>query len=470
MRVLDFRLYVLVCVILLVAPVTVIALEGHDWQRMAQYALAVLAFLLLMARSLKSGPVALVSSQARVALACVLAGGVVSAGFSHQPLWSLTEVGLAICCLCIASGFAVARKEHVDTFDSGFVLVFLALCLIKCVQFLAMSLAAFTSDVPVIEASILLDGFSNQRFYGQFQTLTLPLLAFPLMLPKNALPIKAAAFCLLSCWWMIAICGGTRGTWMGMGAAAIVLSCCAAAGRLWMGWQLLTAAAGCALYWALFSLLPGYLGFEILNFAGDRLTTSLSARDIIWEQAWEMIASRPLLGYGPMHFADIPNLIAAHPHQAVLQWASEWGIPSALLVGALAAWGTVATGMLLRRKQASRESADLLRVCVFASLIGALAQSMVDGVIVMPYSQLWLSIVIGWLLSSHEWRVQPKPAGPVFAVLWLSVMGAAVLLLGYVMARDVPHLEQNQQHYARDFGGPLKPRFWVQGVIATKPQ
>lgn len=92
-----------------------------------------------------------------------------------------------------------------------------------------------------------------------------------------------------------------------------------------MGWQLAALLGGLLLYWLVFKVLADHLGIEIANAASDRLTTSLSGRGPIWWQAWHMLVERPWLGFGPMHFADIPNSIAAHPHQAILQWTSEWG-------------------------------------------------------------------------------------------------------------------------------------------------
>ena len=167
---------------------------------------------------------------------------------------------------------------------------------------------------------------------------------------------------------------------------------------------------GLLLYWLLFTVLAGYSGLELSSGAGDRLTTSLSGRGPIWWQAWHMIVERPWLGFGPMHFADIPNVIAAHPHQAILQWASEWGVPSALCVIALVWRGGWATLGVLRERRLSMQRTDLLRLCLFAALVAALVQSMVDGVIVMPISQLWLALVVGWLLALH-------PRVPVGAAL-----------------------------------------------------
>ncbi len=176
-----------------------------------------------------------------------------------------------------------------------------------------MAFHSFAAGTGRLDTGGLLSGFSNKRFYGQFQTFTLPLLALPLLLSTTKRSARLWVFSLLSVWWLIAITGGTRGTWLGMGVAACVLFLCGRSGKRWITWQLLAVLVGVTLYWLLFSVLAGYLGMEVSNAAGDRLTTTLSDRGPLWQQAWEMIRERPWLGFGPMHFADIHNPIAAHP-------------------------------------------------------------------------------------------------------------------------------------------------------------
>lgn len=451
--------------ILVFLPITCSFLYGHDLQRLTQILIGCLAiapwFSVISSRRSALMP----SRDVRIAGLLILLAGSVSSLRSQHPGWAICELSLLIICWNFVFYTAEARRtsgRRLDDVLIGFVLV---LCLVKILQFVVSGIAAFASHVSVLDTDLLLEGFSNKRFYGQFQTLTLPLLALPL-LRSYSTKIKLGALSLLSLWWMIAISGGTRGTWLGLIAAALVLLICGASGRRWVCWQVGAAILGGLLFLSFFSALPSYLGIETLNFAGDRLSTSLSARDVIWHQAWEMIKERPLLGFGPMHFADIPNPVAAHPHQAILQWACEWGIPSTLLVMCLVSKGLWATFRLIRANHRSTEPVDLLRVCLFASLIGALAQSMVDGVIVMPYSQLWLAIVVGWLIGIHEFSPEPSAIPAIAQKGWVAILTLAVGYLGYIAVRDAPNLEQREQVYIQEHGGRFQPRFWMQGVIA----
>jgi len=459
----GYRFYLLLILFLFVLPVTLPPFDGHDSQRIAQIAIGMLCVILLL---VKRSQVVLVNRSDQAVGMLIFGFGFCSIITSVQPLWSLVELAVLLICCAVASAFALERRAHNDLFDKAMIIFVVLLCLMKCTGFLVSTAAAFSSGAPTLDTDLLLDAFSNKRFYGQFQTFTLPLLTIPLLLNGMKRSRRAWVLGLLACWWMIAICGGTRGTWLGMVVAGVALASCGRQGRRILALQVFALAGGISLFWLLFRVLPEYLGITVANFAGDRINASLSGREIIWHQAWDMIQQRPLLGVGPMHFANTYNPIAAHPHQSILQWGSEWGIPSIVLVGWLVFRGLRATFLVIRRKEFTSAPIDLIRICLFASLIGALTQSMVDGVIVMPYSQLWLAIVVGWLLGIHEQVNKPVRLAHVVDKAWLAMLMAAAVLLGYVVSRDVPHLEENQDQFAHDFGGKFQPRFWMQGVIA----
>lgn len=460
------NIYLVLCVCLMFLGVAG-PVGGHDWQRTVQIAIAVCAVLYLLSVCAEVQARGLVERPVRFALCAIFALGLVSSLLAHQPLWALTELALVLVCCAIAAAFAILRRSGDESLDRALVLFVLLVCLVKGAQYLSATWLAMSSAKPVLNTDLLLEGFSNKRFYGQFQTFTLPLLALPLLAPSIRRSLRLWVFVLLCVWWLIAISGGTRGTWLGMGVAAVVMAFVGRSGRRWLAWQLAAMLSGLLLYALIFSVLTRYLGVEVINFAGDRLTGSLSSREIIWWQAWDMIRERPLLGYGPMHFADIANKVAAHPHQSILQWACEWGVPSALCVLWLGVRGLLATAGLVRQTARSSAPVDLLRLCLFAALVGALTQSMVDGVIVMPNSQLWLALIIGWLLGLHAWRVAPSPLS-----LWgyrsaLALSLIAVVGLIAVMARDVPDLAERNQQFMHDHDARfLQPRFWAQGVIA----
>ncbi|MCF7556700.1 O-antigen ligase family protein [Pseudomonas petrae] len=462
------RLYFYFCMSLYFVSAVFTPISGNDWQRVAQSVVSLLCCFALVSSGRHESRAFL--DKVTVSLGTVVLGlGLLSIWKSHQPQWALVELAVLLSSCCIVSAFALERARFGQDLDRILISFVIFLCAVKSLQFIAALAAALFSGIATLDSTLLFEGFSNRRFYGQFQTFTLPLLALPLLLAATKISTKFWVFLLLGCWWMMAIAGGSRGTWLGMACAAIfIFCCCGAGGRRWFRWQITAAATGLALFLFFFSFLPGYMNVEVTNFAGDRLNTSLSAREIIWQQAWEMIKARPLLGFGPMHFADIHNQVAAHPHQIFLQWACEWGIPSTLLVTGPVARGLLATLQLIRKRIASSGSVDILRICLFGSLLGALTQAMVDGVIVMPYSQLWMALVVGWLMGIHEWS-SSESANVAFRWCWSATLILAVGLLMYTVVRDFPDLDRREDQYGRDFGGILQPRFWQQGVIAESP-
>jgi hypothetical protein len=94
--------------------------------------------------------------------------------------------------------------------------------------------------------------------------------------------------------------------------------------------------------------------------------------------------------------------------------------------------------------------------------IGALVQSMVDGVIVMN-SQVWLALVVGWLLALHVGRSAPTAAVGMGGMESHECAGRRSVDCDRGARR--PHITQAQQQYLGG-GNHLQPRFWAQGVIA----
>ena len=87
-------------------------------------------------------------------------------------------------------------------------------------------------------------------------------------------------------------------------------------------------------------------------------------------------------------------------------------------------------------------------------------------VIVMPNSQVWLALVVGWLMALHVWRAPAAVERSWAWGAWKALSVLAVGLLIFIALRDVPHFKQAQQQYLDAHGDYLQPRFWAQGVIA----
>ena len=340
------------------------------------------------------------------------------------------------------------------------------LCSVLSLKFLIGYFSVVTSGCGILSPRLLLEGFSNVRFYGQFQALTLPILIWPLLTRGALWRWRLAVGLLCAVWWAQAILAGSRGIWLGMAAALMAMAATGEAGRKWAKGQMGLAAAGFLLFFLWLTAIPAWLDIQVQNHPADRDLLSLRGRSVLWSRAVRMIGQHPFLGAGPMHFADMPALDYCHPHQSVLQWGSEWGMPSTLILLGLLAGAARSTGSVLRATASTDKAEDWLRVCVAGGLVASAAQSMVDGVLVMPYTMLWLSVLSGWLLGMH-----PVPAGSgspssrLGAAAGGGLVMVSTLLLWMVVVRDVPGLEQRKQEFYQLYPTVLRPRFWTQGFL-----
>lgn len=405
-------------------------------------------------------------------IALVMAGGLLSAMLAWMPIWGMTEVALAVGCVTISWTVAVMRRLYGCVVDRTLLAALTFIAAGLTARFVVAYVATLLSGSATFNSWLLLDGFSNPRFYGQFLTLALPILVAPTLAVGPLRRYASGALALTVLVWMIAITTGTRGTLLGLGVAAFALIWVGSTSRRWISRQCTGAAGGFVLFLILIVALPTTLGFRLENSATDRLTTSLSGRSPLWYAAIHAIFRHPILGIGPMQFAALPGQIAAHPHQAWLQWAAEWGLPSAFAVTWLVLWGALHVWRMLRARRDSRVQSDVLRVCIAGALVASLTQSMVDGVIVMPYTQLWLALLAGWMVGLHPSDAIPIDAMPnatseskFLSRLWPLVAWAAIGLLLFVVVRDYPHVVGNEQATEQIIGGYYKPRFWIQGII-----
>jgi O-antigen ligase len=245
--------------------------------------------------------------------------------------------------------------------------------------------------------------------------------------------------------------------------------------RPWFRWQIVTALTGFVLYLVLILLLPAVLELNFnaaqIGLLGRNITYS-NGRFELWTIALEMIVNSPWLGVGPMHYAANPTILYAHPHNAPLQLAAEWGIPVALLVLVLFIWGAV-RWVLRSKVSAATEDDGNLRVAVFGALLTSALYSLFDGVIVMPISQIMLVLIIGWMLGLLTPQTMHCKPVARFRQLVL-ILSFAVVLTGVLrpLFPSVFCLEELQRKY--DQANPkapyLKTRFWQQGILTGYPK
>lgn len=426
----------------------------HDQQRLAQLIILTIASTaLLLIKPIKLPAAAL------AILSAIFTLGFISSLLAEYPLWAFKEWAKYVALFLLA--LFIAQTAQHSKYKTALLLSLALIGLINAYQFLVYYAMAFLTGLYMLDADLLFNGFSNPRFLNQFQTLLMPLLAF-LVLDRwhsngrcqRQLACVVAAVLIVH--WCIALTLGGRGLWLGLAVSHFILLIAFPRYRSLVWVQVAAGVAGFFLFYLMFIWIPEWL--DLSSKIRDSLRTGLSKRDIIWQQAWDLFTANPWLGVGPMHFSAYPNGVAAHPHQVVLQWLSEWGLFATVLATAIAAWGMWYGLRWVRSAQSLPLDAAL-----WVSIAAALILAQVDGVFVMPYTETWLAILIG--LTMARWR---KEALPMSQQQWAAVRLMAVpiiAILGYVLLFEVPTLASTMEAYWLEHNTGNIPRFWMQGLI-----
>lgn len=457
-------------ILLLIIPLPLINifsyLHWHDQQRLGQILIFFLIFIFFIKEKISKNLVIIkCSEKIKKVFFLIISLGILSTLFSEKILFAATEFALILSLLGLGYWIATNNYKFKTEFSKSIVAALLIICIALFLKFFISYITAITSDLAILDSWMLLDGFTNPRFYGQFLTLALPILLIPYLLINIKKQWKFLGWSITALVWMLAIVSGTRGTWLGLGLTVITTLCLGNLARRWAIGQITAASFGILLFYILMTLIPNLLDIKVSHHAAERLTGSLSGRELIWSLAWHAALEHPLLGMGPMHFAAIPNPVAAHPHQAFLQWAAEWGIPSALMLTWLIFYGLYSTGKIIYRQKDSAQPDDIFRLSAAASVFAALVQSMVDGVIVMPYIQLWLALISGWLLGLHPSVTMIKEIPNYISKFYIFILSISTVILIFMVIENFPNNKKLEKELLQTQGSSLQPRFWTQGVI-----
>lgn len=322
--------------------------------------------------------------------------------------------------------------------------------------------------------------YSNPRFIAQALVWTLPLLsnipaAWPLF-RKHQL-IVAHALCIGA--WMMLFWTGSRGEILclafGMLVTAFLL-------RLKVFTYLIRMAcmafAGFAL-WALTSLAlnSGMKELASLPLSGVSLSltrTDASGRGWLLERSMQLISQHPWLGVGPAHFSAYDPKIfdSAHPHNLVVQIAVEWGLLAAGLLIYLA-WRLMQHYVYLAKQPSTKYDApgnarDALRVPLLVTLFAVALTSFLDGIHVMPLSELIGITIMGLMIAIN----QPAISVSARTYPFLGKLSLAFVLLCWGILLHCIYQQSDCLNYpiraAQLLKGKLgenSPRFWVQGRI-----
>ena len=441
---------------------------AFDEQRLFECLIVLLASLLVLFLQDIKSVLLNVSVHPRWLLLSVFALCLVSSILAKNSPYSFLWLALYLG-LFFFSFFIAAMVKKVTEISRFFLFALLVAAFLYQINFFSGFLASFAENIPLIWPEPF-SGFSNVRFFNQYQIwsillLALPVLLYPCIKPrwKNTIVVIATG------WAVLLFASDSRGAMLSVFLALFITGLIFQRHAFpFLKLNTVILAAGFVFYWGVFKVLPPLLENQVTHSWRhiDNLTNS-NGRFELWRYAWQYIRDNPWLGIGPMHYAYYPGPTHAHPHNSVLQWASEMGIPSTLLLLYLVYAGLTAWVKKFYRLQADNALyvSPHLWIGLFASLCAGLIYSLFSGVIVMPLSQMMMALVIGWMLGLYFLDQKPKPAS---RLQYLSVQLLAVFTLVTLIYTVLPDVRVRYQSYsslAQKNYPMIAPRFWQFGGI-----
>ena len=275
-------------------------------------------------------------------------------------------------------------------------------------------------------------GFSNIRSFNQYQLWTLGLICLPLLAFDVKKTTRVWLYIALIAWWVLLFYSASRGVlvaWL----AGILLTAVIYKKSAWplLRLQFINIALGFLSYYVLFKVIPAANESTLVTGAIMRGTTY--DRLGLWQQAIILIRESPIFGVGAMHYAWY-NPSNGHPHNSVLQLASEWGLPATIIILSIAGYGIYSWLKKFNADslQTASSSDSNLVILLFFTIANNAAYSLVDGVIVTPISQVLMFTIIGLMIGHYCVGQQSNHTNetiknkfqfrPIFAAIVLAAM------------------------------------------------
>jgi len=178
--------------------------------------------------------------------------------------------------------------------------------------------------------------------------------------------------------------------------------------------------------------------------------------------AWRLgnDAGQPAFWCGAFALLGCVESYRCAPHQALLQFLAEWGIPATVLL-----FFSVMIGMRCGLNRI-RTTPNTLDAALWQALLGSLVLAQVDGVFVMPYTEGWLAIMTGLALA--RWRGSVEMTTATFSLrrtMFLMLLLLAIAVIGRILIVEVPQLHETSKRFYQEHNIGSPPRFWDQGWI-----
>ena len=398
-------------------------------------------------------------------LLIIITLGTLSLIHNEPNVYSILELSLLTLLSLTTISMASVISKNTYRCEIIIIAIIFLIVSIQTITVLSSYIATIANEIPLKNHDLFVN-FANIRFFNQLQSWTFPIIILPIVLGVYFLKkYRYVFFAIASLWWTLLFVSGSRGTLFAIIVAIITSFIIFRKDAvLLIKHQAITAAIGLVTYIILFTTIPSYIYGTSSSMGLLRGTTY--NRTYLWELSWKLSKENPLLGIGPHNFSCYSeNAAHAHPHNAPLQFAAEWGIPAACLILFLFLYGTFhwVKQYKVNIKHYTKNQ-SLIRISLFASLIAGSIHSLFSGIVVMPISQLCMLLVIAWMLALYYKDILPaKPKKGIVNIL-LFASALSVATLSYNVYKSINfQIDTSNPGVIVLSSDNTFPRFWVNG-------
>lgn len=458
-----------VCLYLILSPVWAPGFVPRSYDDARYFELAILALLLVPFASAPVRNAVTLSWMSihpvvRTLTAMFLAGGALTVAVSPGAHFGSMEVALQVqLVLLILMVSAAAREQPEQTRE----LLVISICAgaALCTLKFWVTYVLFAMEGKVFPwVSPFLD-FANVRFFSQYQSYTLLLVALPGLLFVTSKWARFFFFVVAANFWALHWMAGTRAMWIGLVVGIATVLVFARQNRVtWLRSQFAVAVAGAAIFLALShysAAQPQMVPVPGINSIVDRDHRSINERAELARSAIAFIKDHPLAGVGPGQFGlQSYSMVAAHPHNVVLQLLSEYGIPAGLCGVAVI---MVVMGYAVRIARRSSGNPGLVDLGIAGGLATGLTDALFSGNLIMPHSQMLFAVLAGLMLG----RMQSPPpvASRDFALTRFAIVSISILAVTVTIILGLEYLPLVRE--LPPWAARWNPHFWQYGRFDT---